>query len=280
MSSELYSKKRHGIVVKNNELIQRSCFDLSARQQKILLYLISQIQFFDEDFKLYEFNIREFCRVCGIDADNGNNYRDLKQLIKEIADKSVLVKTADGDEETLLRWIEKPYFNPKRGVVRIRFDSDMKPYLLGLQRNFTKYELIWTLHFKSKYAIRLYELLASIHYHDYDEITYEREFALDYFKWLMNCEKHKTFQAVKERVIMPAIEEINKWSNKTASYKAVKTGRSVTGIRFIISEKEPMERLRIARDIEKEIDPNATPLFDEMAALGNATEPETTPEQL
>ena len=62
-----YIQMRQNTVVKANELIQKSRFSLSLQQQKIVLYLISQITPFDEDFKLYEFSIIEFCRVSGID---------------------------------------------------------------------------------------------------------------------------------------------------------------------------------------------------------------------
>ncbi|MDY4786917.1 MAG: RepB family plasmid replication initiator protein, partial [Bacteroidaceae bacterium] len=48
---------RHPTVVKANDLIQKSRFSLSVQQQKIVLYLISQISQFDTDFKLYEFSI-------------------------------------------------------------------------------------------------------------------------------------------------------------------------------------------------------------------------------
>jgi hypothetical protein len=68
-----YIMLREKQVVKANDLIQKSRFSLSLLQQKIVLYLISQISTFDTDFKLYEFDIREFCQVCGIDFDNGGN---------------------------------------------------------------------------------------------------------------------------------------------------------------------------------------------------------------
>ena len=97
---ERYLEIRHGTVVKANELIQKSRFSLSLQQQKIVLYLISQISPFDEDFKLYEFSIAEFCKVCGIDDTNGKNYIDLKQAIKEIADKSLWI-TFEMDRKAL-----------------------------------------------------------------------------------------------------------------------------------------------------------------------------------
>ena len=46
---------RHKTVVKANDLIQKSRFSLSVQQQKIVLYLISQITQFDTEFKLYDF---------------------------------------------------------------------------------------------------------------------------------------------------------------------------------------------------------------------------------
>ena len=128
MKTDTYLAIRDNRVTKANELIQKSRFNLSLQQQKIVLYLISQITPYDEDFKLYDFSIPEFCRVCGIDCNNGKNYKDLKTALKEIRDKSIWVTLPDG-RETTLAWIEKPYIEPKNGVVQVRLDKDMKPYL-------------------------------------------------------------------------------------------------------------------------------------------------------
>ena len=159
-----YTNDRDKMVVKANELIQKSRFSLSMQQQKIVLYLISQINYGDEDFKEYEFDIQDFCRVCGIDHTSGKNYDDLKEQIKAIRDKSIWGLTVGG-EETTLAWIEKPYINRGSGKIRIRLDRDMKPFLLQLKQNFTRYEIINVLAMKSKYSIRLYELVKSIHFH-------------------------------------------------------------------------------------------------------------------
>lgn len=168
--------------------------------------LLARLPLKDEDFKLYEFSIVEFCKVCGIDYSNGKNYADLKEAVKEIADKSIWVKLDNG-KETLLRWIEKPYLDEHSGTIQIKLDKDMKPFLLQLKENFTQYELLWTLNFKSKYSIRFYELVKSIHYHDLD--TYSREFDLDELRRILGAETYKTYQTFKVRVLEPAIQEIN-----------------------------------------------------------------------
>ena len=261
---EHYLEIRHGTVVKANELIQKSRFSLSLQQQKIVLYLISQISPFDEDFKLYEFSIAEFCKVCGIDDTSGKNYTDLKQAIKEIADKSLWITIED--EETLLRWIEKPYINKNSGTIKIRLDKDMKPFLLHLKENFTQYELLWTLKFRSKYSIRLYELIKSIHFHELE--SYTREFSLDELRKLLDAENYTTYQTLKARVILPAVNEINAYSDKTVEIEPIKSGKAVVKIRFTISTKEAMERIKLYNDIEKEFGLDQMTLWDMMEEKG------------
>ena len=251
-------------VIKANELIQKSRFNLSLQQQKIVLYLISQITPYDEDFKLYEFSISEFCRVCGIDETSGKNYQDLKAAIKEIADKSLWITLED--EETLLRWIEKPYLNKKSGIIKIRLDEDMKPFLLQLKENFTQYELLWTLHFKSKYTIRLYELIKSIHFHELE--TYQRVFRLDELRRMLGAENYKTYQTFKTRVLNPAVDEVNSYSDKNITYEPIKQGRAVEKIRFTISTKDAIERIKLQSDIEHEFGLDQMTLWDELETKG------------
>ena len=239
---------RNNTVIKANELIQKSRFNLSVQQQKIILYLISQITPHDEDFRLYQFSIADFCKVCGIDCSNGKNYANLKASIKEIADKSVWVRLPNG-KETLVRWIEKPYIDYNSGIVQIKLDADMKPYLLQLKDNFTKYELFWTLNFKSKYTIRLYELIKSVHYHDVWE--YQKEYDLDELRQLLGAETYKTYQTFKVRALEPAIDEINHSSDKNISYEPIKRGKSVSRIRLVISSKDSLERIRLVTKIEQ-----------------------------
>ena len=107
------------------------------------------------------FSIPDFCNICCIDYTNGGNYARLKKTIKSLADKSVWITDVETKTETLLRWIERPYIEHQSGTIRIKFDELMTPYLLSLNDNFTIFSLINALPMKSKYSIRLYELLKS-----------------------------------------------------------------------------------------------------------------------
>lgn len=279
LSSILHGEEKHlfdarsQTVVKANELIQKSRFNLSLQQQKIVLYLISQITPYDEEFRTYEFSINEFCKVCGIDESSGKNYLDLKTAIKDIADQSVWVTLPNG-QETLLRWIEKPYINANSGLVRIRLDEDMKPYLLQLKQNFTQYELIWTLSFRCKYSTRLYELIKSIHYNELE--TYERTYNLAELKRILGAENYTIYNAFKTRVLDPAIKEINEFSDKTLTYFPLKTGRAIDRIKFIIESKDGQETMFRRLELEEKYLTRSSRRTDDQMALWDLDEEEKT----
>lgn len=247
---ETTEMQRYNTIVKANSLIQKSRFSLSTQQQKILLFIISQISMFDEEFKLYDFEITEFCRICGIDIHQGNNYKLLKEQIKSISDKSLWIKLENG-KETLLRWIEKPYIDEKSGRIQIKLDEDMKPYLLQLKEKFTEYEMIYTLNFKSKYSIRLYEYLKSIHYKELEE--YKKTIEITEFQRLLNS-PYKTFRDFHTNILKLAHKEINEYSDLNFDYELQTKGRKTTKITLIIKPKEVMERIKTSLNNEKLLD--------------------------
>ena len=229
-------------VSKANDLIQKSRFSLSLQQQKVVLYLISQINANDTDFKLYDFMIADFCRVCGIDVDSGGNYINLKNTLQQIANKSVWI-TLPNKQQTLVRWIEKPYIDSQRGTIRIKLDADMKPFLLQLKKQYTRYQLIYTLRFQSKYSIRLYEYIKSVHYNELS--TYQQIISIGELKRIMGAEIYDETRDFKRKSLNPAVKEINKYSDKDLIVEEIKKGRKITHLNLIISTKDAMTRYEL-----------------------------------
>ena len=94
---EEISKKREYLVVKGNELVQRSRFDLSLSEQKTVAYICSMIKPIAATDRAsgvpyildYDFDIREYCKICGIDYDNGKNYANVKATLQHLSDRSM-----------------------------------------------------------------------------------------------------------------------------------------------------------------------------------------------
>lgn len=253
---------RDSKIVKSNDLIQKSRFNLSLEEQRIVLYLLAQVNPYDDDFKEYTITLREFCTICGIVQNGKGARKHIKNSVYTLAQKAIWIELPN-NVETLVRWVEKPYIDNKNGIIRIRLDKDLKPYLLRLKSNFTEYELIYTLAFKSKYSHRLYELITSVHYDKTKD--YEYTWPVDELKKRLDAENYKSFGAFHQRVLRPAIYEIREYSDKIITYELIKSGKTITHVRFYIKIKGAFDRLLLTTQINTEIlglDPNQTTLYD------------------
>lgn len=227
-------EERNQLVVKSNELIQKSRFNLSTSEQKIILYLISKIKPSDTEFHEYEFSVADFCRICGISSQSGSVHSAVKQSVKTLADKSFWIKQDTGSE-LLLRWLQ--HAKIENGRIHIQIDQNMKPYLLQLKEKFTRYELIYTLAFKSQFSIRLYEILKS--YQWCHEVTLE----LEGLKTSMFAENYKNFKDFRNRVLDVAVREINQYSDIDVEYEPITKGRKTVALRFMIKDNDVSERV-------------------------------------
>lgn len=228
------NKKREQLVVKSNDLIQKSRFDLSILEQKIVLNLIQLIKPTDTAFQTYYFSVQDFCKLCNIDFESGGNYAMIKDTIQKLSDKSFWVR--QGKKQSLCRWINKARIEENSGIIEIRLDDDLLPYLIELKNNYTMYSLINVLGMQSKYSPRIYELAKSN--------EYKKAFIIELqeLKEMISAEHYKNFYDFKRYVLDTAIKEINTVTDINLSYEPIKEGRKVTKIEFSIEKKLPLER--------------------------------------
>ena len=237
MKKSMYEQQEN-MVCKNNDIIRKSRFSLSVQQNKMLLYLISQIKPTDDVDTVYEISLRDFCRVCGIQADSGKNVKDAKKAIQQIADKSIWVRQQN-ESEILIRWFNRIRLNKRTGRFEVTFHEDMLPYLYDLRYNYVQYKLKNVLVMKSQYSIRLYELLKS-----YQFMEKEIEFTVEELKIRLNAQKYERYTDFRRYVLEPAVADINKASDICVRYETYKGGeRGVKGIWFRIEEPNIYDRI-------------------------------------
>lgn len=258
MKEEKYLTIRDSVVRQSNSFILNKRFKkfkLSMQQQKIMFFLTSRIQPDDKDFEAYTFKIVDFCRICGIDSVGGHSYEIIKDSVQALADKSVWVKKNDDekdDTEILIRFIEKAEISKESGTIKIIISDDMKPYLLQLRKNYTSFELLYTLRFKRKASPRLYEILKSRHYDILKPYVYEIE--VEQLRELLNAddkETYKEYRYFNKMVIKPAVKEINEQTDITVTYTPKRNGKSIESLIFTIETKPPIERLRIGDEVDE-----------------------------
>ena len=202
LEDDAIAYKRNLLVVKANELIQRSRSQLTAQQYDILSYLISKIKPREEPEHLYSFSIKEFCKLRNKDATEGWYYTTIKNDIQAIASINLWILQENG-KERLTHWIDDAFIEKGNGIIEISFHKSIYPYLFSLRENFTAFPLEYTLCLKTVYAKILYELLKSM-----ERLNGARFLDISYLMKQMGVD-YKYYYDFKRFVLDKAIKEIN-----------------------------------------------------------------------
>lgn len=224
-------------VCKSNQVIEAG-FKLTLNEQRVVLACIAQVNSIEDLLKTDEFELsaKDFAKLFSISEDRA--YSELQEIAKNLYQRSITINNPDPKRPKLkkieTRWISSIGYIPEEGKITLCFAQKILPYLSGLKGTFTKYELKHIGNMNSIYAIRLYELLMQW------KSTGKREIEID---WLKNqfqiTDLYPDMADFKKRVLAPAIKDINKHSNYQVSWEQRKTGRKVTHLTFIFSEKKP-----------------------------------------
>ena len=250
------------LVTKSNQLIEAS-YRMSVLEKKLILALISQVQPDDVDFQAYRFSVKDLSNFLGITRQN------IYQTLDEITDKILSHKIKfynDQDEHIKVGWISSYVYEKRTGFIRMRFDPELKPYLIKLKEAFTYYQLSNIVKLRSFYSIRVYELLKQ-----YQKIG-NRRFSIKELRRILGVkdDDYKLYADFKKKTFLVAQKELQEKTDIRFEYKESKTGKKVTGIEFIIFKNkkdiiniEPIEGGGVpeAEDAKKQLYERMTKYF-------------------
>jgi plasmid replication initiation protein len=218
---------RTELVVKSNDLIRNTRYELTEQEQKLIIFLISKISKDETAIPTIQVRLREYCEVAGIEY-SGGAISHIKKNIQEIADKSWWIPIKN-QKQKLFRWIDTAEIDGE--TVEISLSQSLTPYLVELRKDFTKYSLMDVLVLRGKYTIRLYELFRSYLWQGYWIVD------VDELRSIINCDSYNAFKEFNRNVLKYSIDEINGYTGLFITYETIKFGRSVKQIKFKISEK-------------------------------------------
>lgn len=230
------------IVTKSNNLITSS-YDLSLQEQKIILTLASMVQPQDTEFKEYEFKIKDFIALLGV--EDKKKYTEIPKLTKELMKKVFEIK--EGKDIIQLSWLSSARYKTGEGIVVLKFDSSLKPYMLQLKELYTSYKLENILTLKSKYSIRIYEFLKCNFFKKIIIIELEE------LKKMVgaNEKSYNTYANFKNKVILQVKKELKEKTDVCFEFEEIKTGRKITSLKFII---ESNKKADVPKEISVDID--------------------------
>lgn len=227
---------KNRLVVKDNSLIDAS-YNLSLVEHRLMLLAIVAARDIEDltPESNIEINVKDY-----IDQYNVS-HSTAYETIKDAADVLFNRQFSFHDRYkghaaiTKARWVNKVTYVKTSGQVVLHLSTEVINLISRLEEQFTRYMLDQVSSFKSKYSIRIYELVLK-----WASVGKTEKYELDDLRGKLGVEdEYKQFSDFKKRVIEAGLKEINTSSKTdiTIEVEFFKTGRVVTHAQFKVTEK-------------------------------------------
>lgn len=247
------SKNR--LVVKDNALIEAS-FNLSLVEQRLMLLAIVEARELEILTPETPIEIKAIAYKDQYKTDKSEAYKQLADASKQLFSRqfSYLDKYSNVNAVTVSRWVNEVTYVHEKGMVVIYLNRNVISMISRLETDFTQYLLKQVSDFKSKYSIRLYEILIK-----YKNIGNSQKYSINDIRSLLGVEtdEYKLISDLKKRVIDTAIKDINDTTDITVSYEQFKQGRTITHLLFKMKQKHTKQKKQAEKVIsftEKQLD--------------------------
>lgn len=225
-------EQRGMFVAQHNDLIVKADYDLSARELKIMDFLISRIKPDDKRFNVVHTSLYEIAKVLNLKR-SGQSYNQISDNIRELRKKEVMIlgKGEKGRSITITGWISEPTFH-ENGQVEIVISEKFMPFLLDLRKtgNYTQHLLFDTVKLNSKYSIRLYKLIREAN-KDKGRTCPILKGTPEELKTKLGAPESYSWADLRKNVINRAIDEINlEIEDMDLQLNTGKRGRSVVHV--------------------------------------------------
>ena len=244
------------MVVQHNALAEAK-YRLSVRAQKLLIRLLAELDRRNDDFGEIKLFLRDFAKLAS--GDPGDVlYKEFIETAKQFMGQFVSITQSPVPGERLPRglichWISSMEKNPNDKSITFSFDPKLRPYLLGLSRNYFAYHTLHAFNLDSAYSIRLYQWAKSREYlrrpqqvalHDLRHFLGTVEIDCD---GVVTKESLKRYNDFKKVALQPAVHEINKKTDIMIAFHEIKQPgtKIICAIIFSITMKEGAEPVLI-----------------------------------
>ncbi len=233
--------------------ITKTRYKLSLPTQKLLLFLISEIEYeerktgvFLKERKYALNKIYDFFKNSG--RKNDKNLRGhLINCINELKSNSItILEYQDNNPLKEMRYTDYPWYSKIKideedNQFIFKFNNEIHSLLLNLKSYYFKSNIKEYLNLKSMHAIDLYILLRAEEY-----VNQKKKYPLEYLKKQLKLEHNKGYDRwnnFKNEVLEKAISQLNKETNYFFSYDIERVGRKVGFVVFTMIEKRDIKKL-------------------------------------
>lgn len=222
-------------VIKFNEIIEaHHDKKMTITEYRLIFTALAKLT---PDMKVLDtisFTVEEFCSI--FDIKKNCAYGRINKVSDDILSRVIHIerKKNNGKRNWIkFQWLT--YMELKDGNIYIEFNEKLKPYLLNQQENrgYTKYLFTNLFNIKSKYSIRLYELLKQYHIIGNRTILFEK-----LIKLIGYSGKNCVYKYFKRDTLLPILKEINNNTDLEIIFEEIKEDHKVIKLKFIFSTED------------------------------------------
>jgi plasmid replication initiation protein len=184
------------------------------------------------------------------------NYKQLMDSAAKLRSQEVLLRL--GKNQLQVGLLASVEYLDGQGCVELELSEKIRPYLVGLQRNFTSFRLQAVLRLTSKRAKRIYQLVSQ-----WKNQSQTPFYPINELKTILGLnqtkratgEKYQKISTLRKFVLDVAVQQINEHTELAIRYELKKEGCSFKAVSFTIerqkllaiAESSVTERLHLAR---------------------------------
>ena len=233
---------------------------MDLKTMKLFRLVIAQCRMNDTELYSYDFKVSDLAKA--LDIDSSNIYKDTEFMCLNMM--QMVLKYgggSPGQSWKMKHMFESCEYESSTGILTIKLHEEMADLVLRLGSRFTQIPISSVLMMKSKYAIRLYELICEkmMNHKPHADVSISIQMDLEEIRKATGTDKKKTYDQVghlKHKVLLPAIQDIEsatryKGMEDCSGWKIivnnVKRGRKIVGFNLVIWDRngyEVMERCK------------------------------------
>jgi hypothetical protein len=238
--------------IRQHNVITTASQQLSAQEMDIFLYLFWLLRKDDCAGTYYRVYMKDLERLTG----RRWNYKQLMASAAKLRSREVLLWLGKNPLQVgLLASVE---YLDGQGCLELELSEKIRPYLVGLQRNFTSFRLQAVLRLTSKHAKRIYQLVSQ--WKDQCQTPF---YPIGELKTMLGLkqtkratgERYQKISMLQKFVLDVAVQQVNEHTELAISYEFKKEGCSFAAVRFMIKRQKTLaiaessvtERLHLAR---------------------------------
>lgn len=223
------SKPEKNRVYQSNKLVESS-YTLTLQEKRLVLFAASLLNSKKEAPAdgLVTVSAEAFSKVFSVELRHA--YGIIAEAVERLWGREIK-RFERGKEVESMRWIYHKNYMEGEGRVELGFSPTILPHLTMLDREFTGYQLKSISSLGSFHSFRLYELM--VQYKKFGE----RFFDLDRLRELLEMKnKYPNVKDFRRYVLDLSIKEINQHTDLQLTLEPQRTGRSITGFKFLIQQ--------------------------------------------